>query len=91
MISSPGDFAGEVDPGSSYYDAGSVVQVTAVNLTVNRPLTLTANFVAPGPTSLGGSIGQKTGPANARVWPIVIGNNGPGMAYGRQRAPRARR
>jgi uncharacterized repeat protein (TIGR01451 family) len=30
--------------------------------------------------SLGGSIGVKSGPLNARVWPVVIGNNGPGVA-----------
>ena len=32
--------------------------------------------------AIGGSIGLKSGPMNARVWPIVIGNNGPGMASG---------
>jgi hypothetical protein len=42
---------------------------------------VTANF-APGATSLGASLGIKTGPENARVWPIVIGNNGPGGALG---------
>ena len=32
--------------------------------------------------AIGGSIGLKSGPMNARVWPIVIGNNGPGVASG---------
>ena len=32
--------------------------------------------------AIGGSIGLKSGPMNARVWPIVIGNNGPGTASG---------
>jgi hypothetical protein len=54
---------------------------TPQNLTVNAAATATANF-APGPTSLGGSMGIKTGPQNARVWPIIIGNNGPGVALG---------
>jgi Divergent InlB B-repeat domain len=49
------------------------------NLMVNAATTVTANF-APGPTSLGGSIGLKSGPPNARVWPFSIGNNGPGVA-----------
>jgi uncharacterized repeat protein (TIGR02543 family) len=51
------------------------------SITVNAPLTVTANF-QPGPTSLGGAIGIKSGPLNARVWPFTIGNNGPGIALG---------
>jgi hypothetical protein len=43
---------------------------------------VTAGFA--GVTSLGGSIGLKSGPANARVWPIVVGNNGPAVASGAQ-------
>jgi hypothetical protein len=55
---------------------------TPQNLTVNTAVTVTANF-SPGPTSLGGgNIGLKSGPQNARVWPITIGNNGPGVALG---------
>jgi uncharacterized repeat protein (TIGR01451 family) len=43
----------------------------------------TGNFATAtmsAPVSLGGSIGLKSGPQNARVWPMVIGNNGPGTA-----------
>ncbi|MGA7238599.1 MAG: CSLREA domain-containing protein [Bryobacteraceae bacterium] len=32
--------------------------------------------------AIGGSLGPKSGPLNARVWQILIGNNGPGMASG---------
>jgi uncharacterized repeat protein (TIGR01451 family)/uncharacterized repeat protein (TIGR02543 family) len=49
----------------------------------NAPLAITANF-QPQATSLGGSIGVKSGPQNARVWPVVIGNNGPGVALNAQ-------
>jgi hypothetical protein len=56
---------------------------TPQNITVNAPVTVTANFAA-GPTSLGGSLGIKSGPQNARVWPFTIGNNGPGVALGAQ-------
>jgi hypothetical protein len=45
-----------------------------------------ANFVltnaVPGPTSLGGLLGTKVGPKNARVWTVTTGNNGPGSALG---------
>jgi hypothetical protein len=54
---------------------------TPQTLTVTAPATVTANF-APGATSLGGAIGLKSGPQNARVWPFTIGNNGPGAAVG---------
>lgn len=53
------------------------------NLTVNAADTVTANF-APAATSLGGSIGIASGPQNARVWPITISNNGPGVAVAAQ-------
>jgi uncharacterized repeat protein (TIGR01451 family) len=53
------------------------------NITVSAPVTVTANF-QPGPTALGGSFGVKSGPFNARVWPVNIGNNGPGVALGAQ-------
>ena len=52
-------------------------------VTVNAPGTVTANFNG-GPTSLGGSLGIKSGPMNARIWPLAIGNNGPGEALGAQ-------
>lgn len=39
---------------------------------------------AAGATSLGGAIGGKAGPANARVWTFEIGNNGPGSALNAQ-------
>lgn len=34
--------------------------------------------------SLGGTIGGKSGPANARVWVFRVGNNGPGSALNAQ-------
>jgi len=48
-------------------------------LTMNTNETVTANFTA-GPTSLGGSVGLKSGSSSARVWPTTVGNNGPGVA-----------
>ena len=35
-------------------------------------------------TTLGGLIGLKSGPQNARVWPFIVGNNGPDEAMGTQ-------
>ncbi len=32
--------------------------------------------------AIGGSLGPKSGPLNARVWQVLIGNNGPGVASG---------
>ncbi len=52
-------------------------------LTVTAPATVTANFNG-GATSLGANLGVKSGPLNARVWPVTIGNNGPGEALGAQ-------
>jgi len=47
-----------------------------------------ANFAltnaVPGPTSLGGAIGGKAGPSNARVWTFQVGNDGPGSALNAQ-------
>ena len=40
-----------------------------------------ADAAAP---SLGGTIGGKSGPANARVWVFRVGNNGPGLALNAQ-------
>jgi CSLREA domain-containing protein/uncharacterized repeat protein (TIGR01451 family) len=44
--------------------------------------TASASLTSGG--SIGGSIGLKSGPLNARIWPIIIGNNGPGIAAGAQ-------
>jgi hypothetical protein len=44
--------------------------------------TYTAAFA--GTTALGGSISAKTGPSNARVWTVSVGNNGPGWALSTQ-------
>jgi hypothetical protein len=51
---------------------------------MTAPETVTANFTSAGGTSLGGSIGLKSGPTNARVWPFTVGNNGPGAAVNAQ-------
>ena len=50
-------------------------------ITLRGPLSETANFTG-GVTSLGMSLAAKSGPTNARVWTIAIGNNGPGFAVG---------
>ena len=63
------------------FSGGLSGSTTPQNVTVNAPVTVTANFTG-GPTSLGGSLGAKSGPINARTWPITIGNNGPGVALG---------
>jgi uncharacterized repeat protein (TIGR01451 family) len=75
-------------PGSPAYVfvnfTGAVSSSTNPNIvTVNAPAAVTANFNG-GPASLGGSLGIKSGPMNARVWPFTIGNNGPGEALGAQ-------
>ncbi len=56
----------------------------STTVTMNAPEAVTANFTSAGGTSLGGSIGLKSGPANARVWPFTVGNNGPGAAVNAQ-------
>ena len=60
---------------------------TAGNYTLTATVTgaaSPANFeltnAVPGPTSLGGLIGTKTGLQNARIWVFEVGNNGPGSA-----------
>jgi hypothetical protein len=62
---------------------GSATSTTnPLTVTLSGPQTVTANF-APLSTSLGGgTIGAKSGPQSARVWPVNIGNNGPGAAVG---------
>jgi uncharacterized repeat protein (TIGR01451 family) len=52
--------------------------VTSTNGGVGNVATATMSSVS----SLGGSIGLRSGPINARVWPIVIGNGGPAPAIG---------
>ncbi len=42
--------------------------------------TATLTVGGGGAGTLGGSIGLKSGPLNARVWPIIIGNGGGGTA-----------
>jgi hypothetical protein len=62
---------------------------TAGNYTLSATVpgaASSANFAltnaVPGPTSLGGLIGTKSGSQNARVWVLEVGNNGPGSALG---------
>ncbi len=50
----------------------------------NAAAPVSATYIVNGPTSLGGSMGLKSGPSNARVWQFVIGNNGPGTAFNTQ-------
>jgi hypothetical protein len=65
---------------------GPVANATTASTTVtmNAPSTVTATFTSAGGTSLGGSIGLKSGPTNARIWPFIVGNNGPGAAVNAQ-------
>jgi len=66
-------------PGYSFLSwAGNVASdsVNAANSVVmNGPQTVTANFVL-GNTVLGGNISTKSGPQNARIWPINLTNAG---------------
>jgi uncharacterized membrane protein len=48
------------------------------------PASFALTNAIPGPTSLGGLIGAKSGAQNARVWVFEVGNNGPGSALGAQ-------
>jgi hypothetical protein len=70
-------FSNWTGPAASANSASTTVTMTA-------PETVTANFASAGGTSLGGSIGLKSGPTNARVWPFTVGNNGPGAAVNAQ-------
>jgi hypothetical protein len=47
----------------------------------NTTAPITVSYTVNGPTSLAGLVITKTGPINARVWRIVIGNSGPGTAF----------
>ncbi len=46
------------------------------------PANYALTNAVPGSTSMGGAIGGKSGPNNARVWIFEVGNNGPGSALG---------
>ncbi|MGH9594950.1 MAG: InlB B-repeat-containing protein, partial [Bryobacteraceae bacterium] len=73
------------NPGYAFSSwTGSVASANSASTTVtmNAPQTVTANFTSAGGTSLGGLIGIKSGPTNARVWPFIVGNQGPGAAAG---------
>jgi len=66
------------NPGYSFLSwIGNVADPNSALTTVimNAPQALTANFVA-GTTVLGGNILTKTGPLNARVWPISVVDSG---------------
>jgi len=52
----------------------------STSVVMNMPQTVTANFV-PGTTTLGGNILTKSGPQNARIWPISISNAGVVVAH----------
>jgi hypothetical protein len=48
----------------------------------NTATPVFVNYTVNGPTSLAGLVGRKSGPLTAVVWQIIIGNSGPGTAYG---------
>ncbi|MFZ3332316.1 MAG: SBBP repeat-containing protein [Candidatus Acidiferrales bacterium] len=50
-------------------EAGNIAAAVSVSYTIN------------GPTLISGVVGLQTGPMDARVWEIIIGNSGPGIAY----------
>jgi hypothetical protein len=47
----------------------------------NTAAPISVSYTVNGPTAIAGLVEQKTGPQNARVWRINIGNRGPGTAY----------
>jgi hypothetical protein len=47
----------------------------------NTAAPISLSYTVNGPTAVAGLVEQKTGPQNARVWRINIGNRGPGTAY----------
>jgi hypothetical protein len=56
--------------------------VTATAGGVAVPANFALTNAVPGSTSLGGTIGGKSGPQSARVWVFEVGDNGPGSALG---------
>jgi uncharacterized membrane protein len=56
--------------------------VTATVAGAASPANFALTNAVPGPTSLGGLMGGKSGPQNARIWTFAMGNNGPGSALG---------
>jgi hypothetical protein len=47
----------------------------------NTAAPVSVSYTVNGPTLISGVVGRKTGPRNAKVWQIIIGNSGPGIAY----------
>jgi Beta-propeller repeat len=47
----------------------------------NTTAPVSLRYTVNGPTELAGFVDRKTGPLNARVWQVIIGNTGPGTAY----------
>ena len=52
----------------------------ACSLTMDASKSITALFAPTLNTTLGAALGVKSGPGNARVWPVVFTNSGPGDA-----------
>jgi len=68
--------AATANPGNSFVNwSGNVADSLSASTTIlmNAPQSVTANFTA-GSTILGGNILTKTGPQNARVWPLNVAN-----------------
>jgi hypothetical protein len=61
--------------------AGNYILTAAVEGAAS-PANFELTNAVPGATSLGGLIGTKSGPKNARVWVFQVGNSGPGSALG---------
>jgi hypothetical protein len=56
--------------------------LTASVTGASAPANFALTNAVPGSTSLGGLMGPKSGPQNARIWEFAMGNNGPGSALG---------
>ncbi len=49
-------------------------------VTMDAAKTVTGSFAPAGATTLSAALGVKSGPSNARVWPVIFTNSGPGNA-----------
>ncbi|MGC1834093.1 MAG: SBBP repeat-containing protein, partial [Candidatus Acidiferrales bacterium] len=47
----------------------------------NTAAPVSVSYTVNGPTLISGVVGHETGPMDARIWEIIIGNSGPGIAY----------
>jgi uncharacterized repeat protein (TIGR02543 family) len=60
--------------------SGACSGTGACTVTMDAAKSVTATFAAAGATVLSATLGIKSGPVNARIWPVVFTNTGPGGA-----------